>query len=429
MLTSAALATAGSGGGGLRHHRRPLKDLMVMKFDKIEKAAVTTRSMAGTLTPMGRTAGDSVWGLLLPPSVGFDPCYGEEGLATQVLQMQPREEESRLSRIRGLPPSAVRQLLCSHLVDESHDTLCALALSTVFQEAADAGAEAFANVVSEHGPPAVLAAGGETSGSDVSAYGLTVGPSPQPHYACDGGVLHELQAVEDTIDALGERVPTGGAVALAAAVPDPAIPALHRAQLRHLPRPQLGGGARPIMATSHTDSEFPGTVSALHAAFAGGDDLGYHADDWSDSRFRDWRGLQQEDHRLRQKNAPRVRSDGFIPSVYWVLCLSLLAGVASADRVPLATLLFCAAGDMGVAGDTPQLRSHAPPQIIPWTPPPACIEWHECIPPGLDTVGFNYSYYDLRPDVPPSAGTSLSGCAVVYDDPPHDMGEAPNYGS
>eukprot|EP00854_Cymbomonas_tetramitiformis_P003789 gene3789-4741_t len=262
-----------------------------MKFDKIEKAAVTTRSMAGTLTPMGRTAGDSVWGLLLPPSVGFDPCYGEEGLATQVLQMQPREEESRLSRIRGLPPSAVRQLLCSHLVDESHDTLCALALSTVFQEAADAGAEAFANV---------------------------------PHYACDGGVLHELQAVEDTIDALGER-----------------------------------GWLQQTVCRSRP---FFSALRAQPASFA-------------------------------------------------------------------AVSIDIDSGDMGVAGDTPQLRSHAPPQIIPWTPPPACIEWHECIPPGLDTVGFNYSYYDLRPDVPPSAGTSLSGCAVVYDDPPHDMGEAPNYGS
>ncbi|KAK3286705.1 hypothetical protein CYMTET_5748 [Cymbomonas tetramitiformis] len=109
-------------------------------------------------------------------------------------------------------------------------------------------------------------------------------------------MLQELRAVGDMIEALGERVgvnythayfipsdageqvPAGGAAALAAVVPAPAIPD-SQAAAAPSPPPQLGGGAQPITATSPTDGEFPGVVSALHAASAGGDDLGYESDD------------------------------------------------------------------------------------------------------------------------------------------------------
>ncbi|KAK3276321.1 hypothetical protein CYMTET_15596 [Cymbomonas tetramitiformis] len=233
-----------------------------------------------------------------PPSLRRIRPYNEEGLP-QVLQVQRRGEEGRLPRIRGCPLRRSASC-CAPISDESHDTLCALALSTVFQEAADAGAEAFAEAVSQHGPPAVLVAGGgETGGLDIPAYGFAVAPSLQQHPECDEGVLQELWAVGDRrSDALGERVglsythasfipfdageqvPAGGAAALAAAVPAPAIPAAQTAAVSS-PPPRLEGGAQPVTATSHTGGEFPGTVSALHAASADGGDLGYDSDDWS----------------------------------------------------------------------------------------------------------------------------------------------------
>ncbi|KAK3286706.1 hypothetical protein CYMTET_5749 [Cymbomonas tetramitiformis] len=138
---------------------------MAGKFDKIEKA-VNARHGENPY-PKGKNGREFRVELRLPP--GIRP-YSEEGLP-QVLQVQRREAKKAVYHGFADCPLQRSANWCAPISDEFHDTLRALTLSTVFQEAVDAGAEAFANAVSQHGPPAELVAGGETGGSDISAHG------------------------------------------------------------------------------------------------------------------------------------------------------------------------------------------------------------------------------------------------------------------
>ncbi|KAK3288394.1 hypothetical protein CYMTET_4129 [Cymbomonas tetramitiformis] len=181
---------------------------------------------------------------------------------------------------------------------------------TLFQQAADDGAESFARAAAAYGPPAVLCAGA-VGGIDVSAYGFAVeqqSASVEPvgddilrrlddlaaevHSAANhqvhfthasfpppDGIEQQASALVCGPAAAGttpeEQVPAGGAAASASAVPAPAMPVSQGKDVKPAPLQS----AR-VTATADADGEFAGFVQTVnHAAIGQVDLTGYDTDE------------------------------------------------------------------------------------------------------------------------------------------------------
>ncbi|KAK3264112.1 hypothetical protein CYMTET_27125, partial [Cymbomonas tetramitiformis] len=102
---------------------------------------------------------------------------------------------------------------CCPLDGAEPEELLTMALCQVFQDAADAVPTAFAQAIDMHGAPAVVRAGGNVVGMDLSAYGFFV---PQKQEA--GGMLAELDEISSKLTGVRRCAPGVVPAADAAAV-------------------------------------------------------------------------------------------------------------------------------------------------------------------------------------------------------------------
>ncbi|KAK3270510.1 hypothetical protein CYMTET_21094 [Cymbomonas tetramitiformis] len=88
---------------------------------------------------------------------------------------------------------------CCPLDGVEPEQVLSLALCQVFQDAADAGRAAFAQAISDHGAPAMVHAGGDAVGVDLSAYGFSLTQGSEA-----GGMLAELDDISGKLAGLAD---------------------------------------------------------------------------------------------------------------------------------------------------------------------------------------------------------------------------------
>ncbi|KAK3237592.1 hypothetical protein CYMTET_52350 [Cymbomonas tetramitiformis] len=255
-------------------------------------------------------------GVQSPPAVGYDR---DEQRAKPLCTRCKKSGKELHHFYRDCPlggrqhPPTSAAAFCVPIDEEDAEGVHALAMCAVFQEAADAGAEAFARAATAYAPPAVLC-GGVVGAIDVSAYGFSVDAAPPMTATPGDDILQRLDdlvaevnaavepkvhythasfpppdGIEQQASALvcgpaaagttpEEQVPAGGAAASASAVPAPAMPVSQGKDVKPAPLQS----AR-VTTTTEADGEFAGFVQTVnHAAIGQVDLTGYDTDDYED---------------------------------------------------------------------------------------------------------------------------------------------------
>ncbi|KAK3267979.1 hypothetical protein CYMTET_23494 [Cymbomonas tetramitiformis] len=161
--------------------RDDILEKLLSRLDKIE-AFIKTQRMGGApaiLTKRNRKGLDGFRvGVGQDPRVGFDP--GAKKASPKCPRCPTAGDGHRYHAWADCPlggkrhPARSTMAYCQPVEECTTKVLLTLALSHVYQWAADSGKDAFAAAVEQHDAPAVAKAGEASGGADISGYGFAV---------------------------------------------------------------------------------------------------------------------------------------------------------------------------------------------------------------------------------------------------------------